>query len=298
MSFPKLLRLQNGSPRNIGVLIISITVVTLFSLILLASTLDSTPFTSRPFGSGKKEGNTDSPSSKVLNRNKLLVVLPKDQAKGHDYGFKEDWLERAVANRKSYAEHHAGLLDAYDRYPEVEWIWCLDADAIIMNATVNLYEQTLSLEALATVVKPNEEIFFAGHKQIPEHEKKVRTPEKVIPEDVYLVIAKDGNSINAGSFAVRRNEFMSAFLDLWRDPNNMNPKYSYWEQDALSHLILNHPHVLKHVGIVDQKHFNSYPGQFKPEDLVVHFAGCKVVGKNCDENFINFYNKRVVLPSG
>ena len=97
-----------------------------------------------------------------------------------------------------------------------------------------------------------------------------------------------------GSFFVRRNEFMSAFVDLWHDPYFVNAGFHWNEQDALSHLILNHKNLLKHIGIIkDRKLINSYAQDYKDGELLVHFAGCRAwKGNGCDPLFREFWDKR------
>lgn len=107
---------------------------------------------------------------------------------------------------------------------------------------------------------------------------------------------------------------MSVFVDLWRDPFltrneyakpiakliRMLPRlkmfrFTFNEQDGLAHLLITHPHVLQHVGIVERRRFNSYPEDYQEGDLVVHFAGCRVSDKDCDKMFVDFWNKRTVV---
>ena len=40
------------------------------------------------------------------------------------------------------------ILDAFERYPDAEWIWWLDMDAIIMTPDIELYQFILSPQAL------------------------------------------------------------------------------------------------------------------------------------------------------
>lgn len=119
----------------------------------------------------------------------------------------------------------AALQDAYLRYPDVEWIWMLDADAIIMNANIDLYEHLLSPETLKKVVVPDQEIKIPGGPKIDEQNKVVRTRKEVVPEEIEFIIAKDGNGINAGSFFVKRTAFMSGVVDFWKDPYLMKARY-------------------------------------------------------------------------
>lgn len=72
-------------------------------------------------------------------------------------------------------------------------------------------------------------------------------------------------------------------------------RYPYNEQDGLTHLILAHPHVAKHIGIVPQSMINVYPADFKDGDFLVHFAGCRNSGKDCDKMFVDFWNRRTPI---
>lgn len=53
---------------------------------------------------------------------------------------------------------------ALEEYPQTEWIWWLDADAIIMTPSIDLYEHILSPSALQNytltnhTIKPNERV--------------------------------------------------------------------------------------------------------------------------------------------
>lgn len=90
----------------------------------------------------------------------------------------------------------AALADAFERVPDVDWIWMLDSDAIILNATISLWDYVLSPEALNRTVIPGAEIKFPGRKnKIPAHDNTVRTPDVVVPEDIYFIIARDFNGI-------------------------------------------------------------------------------------------------------
>jgi len=89
----------------------------------------------------------------------------------------------------------AALNDAFDKHPEVEWIWCLDSDVIIMNATIDMWDYLLSPEALLREVKSEAVIKFGANKQLPEHDLEVKTPKIVDPDNIYLIISNDANGI-------------------------------------------------------------------------------------------------------
>ncbi|KAF8532331.1 galactosyl transferase [Trichophaea hybrida] len=166
-----------------------------------------------------------------------------------------------------------------------------------MNSTINLWDYLLSPEAMIREVKSQGEIEFGGIKQLPQHDRTVKTPKYVEPENIYLIISSDTNGLNTGSFFVRRNAFMSAFIDLWHDPYLIRNEFTFNEQDGLAHLIISHPHVTKHVGIVNRSLINVYSNEYKENDFVVHFAGCRTSDKDCDILFQDFWNRRTIIDT-
>lgn len=92
---------------------------------------------------------------------------------------------------------------------------------------------------------------------------------------------------------------MRLFVDLWTDPLVVDrmPAWPLREQDALIHLIMNHPALRDRIGFVRQKLINAYPegsNMWVQGDLLVHFAGCWVNDK-CSEYFNTFWEKRWTL---
>jgi len=72
---------------------------------------------------------------------------------------------------------------------------------------------------------------------------------------------------------------MKLFVDLWTDKliTERVPSWAQKEQDALTYLIVNHPHLREKVGFVPQNIINSYiekEYEWKRNDLLIHFAGC------------------------
>lgn len=112
----------------------------------------------------------------------------------------------------------AALQHSFEAYPDVEWMWMLDSDAIILNSTVDLWEHLLSDEAIKREAIPEFGVRIPGGAKIEAQKKTVYTPKVTNPDDVYLIIAADGNGINAGSFFIRRNPYMAAMIDFWKDP--------------------------------------------------------------------------------
>jgi hypothetical protein len=227
----------------------------------------------------------------------------------------------------------AGLYDAFNKHPEVEWIWCLDSDAIIMNATVDLWDYLLSPTALLREVQPEAKVWFGGQKQLPQHELVAKTPKTVDPNNIYLVISNDSNGLKCvppSSVPHQKSRYwrpqhrkllrpsqrlhVSLRRPLARPipdqeqvaaslpPSPSTPpsdstarRFTFNEQDGLAHLILTHPHVRRHVAIVPQSKINIYPSNFRAGDFLVHFAGCRNSGRDCDKLAIDFWNSRTVV---
>lgn len=89
----------------------------------------------------------------------------------------------------------AALQHSFEAYPDVEWMWMLDSDAIILNSDIDLWKHLLSPEAIKREAKPGFGVKIPGDAKIEAHKKTVFTPQEVIPEDVYIIIAADGNGI-------------------------------------------------------------------------------------------------------
>lgn len=125
----------------------------------------------------------------------------------------------------------AGALD-------VDWLFWLDADAFIADASF---------------------------------------PVKSILEDGYdLIIAKDHNGINAGSFLIRNNERSRAFLRrVYAAKQFLH--HVWWEQAAMMDLLAKEPELIK-VKYVSQQLLNFYysPSEhvnIRESSLVVHCPG-------------------------
>jgi hypothetical protein len=182
------------------------------------------------------------------------------------------------------------IQDAFARFPHVEWIWWLDADAIIMNPYVSLAQSFLNpyvLERRLTYGHPVSTGQATDFNQ-PQFYNGTIFPERgeINVKDIDFVFSQDELGINAGSFFVRRSNWTDTFIDLWGEPLLMwneghnDRRFERREQDAFVHLYLNHQDVRRHVGLIPQRYFNAYSGggasgftQYYDGDLLVHFAG-------------------------
>jgi hypothetical protein len=184
--------------------------------------------------------------------NQIVVVTASD-GKGHNGGI-EDILGRTAANRKSYCDYHGynyhfvniskfdlegahpvwkkipAIVDAFNAYPEAQWVFFLDLDAIIMSPKQDLNSLTLSHAAMQKSLDFGRE--FTGSERAP---LGVFMPQLADANlgDIDMLIAQDHNGINAGSFFLRRSKFTQWLLDMWADPFFMQMDWPGKEQDTL-----------------------------------------------------------------
>lgn len=235
-----------------------------------------------------------------------IAILTASDGGGHNGGI-PNILPQAIANRNAYAQLHGyvhqfiniskydasgaspvwkkipAIIECFNSNPEVEWVWWLDLDAIIMSSSVEIKDWILSPEALEKVLQKDVKIVRSGALDLG-----INTPKEYDLENLDILISQDGNGINAGSFMLRRSAFTQILLRTWVDPILMDQTWVGAEQEALGHLIHAHDWIRSHVGWVRQNVLNAYaiPGddgwQWAPGKLIVHFAGCWVGGEgNC-----------------
>lgn len=243
-----------------------------------------------------------------------VVLLAASDGKGHNGGI-PNLLEYAKENREEYARLHGyhfnfiditrydlngahpvwaklpAIVDSFNDFPEAQWVWWLDLDAIIMSPQIDLNSHILSYSAMHSRLEKNAPIIGGGG-----HKTNLFTPKEYDVSQIDIIISQDHNGLNAGSFFIRRSAFSKWLMDLWSDPQFINSKWEGKEQDALLNLVINHKSVRDHVGYVNQRVINAYPvggsnmGWYTG-DLVVHFAGCWVEHK-CAAQFEDFWNRR------
>lgn len=167
------------------------------------------------------------------------------------------------------------LREAFDRFPEAEWIWWLDLDIIIMTPSLELYNHILSPAALRKQSLVNQTIVGVGGGPLG-----FTTHLHADPEDMNMVIAMDHWGQNVGSFFMRRSTWTDWALDMWADPLATAQNWTFPENDGWTHLYKHHPIVRNHTAIVNQRSINAYPSynglgkHWQAGDLLVHFAGC------------------------
>lgn len=175
-----------------------------------------------------------------------VILLTAADGGGHNGGIK-NIMERALENRQEYCDYHGyichwvnisrfdlhgkspvwaklpAVIETLETYPDAQWVWMLDLDAIIMSPRVDIAQKLLSHDSMKQQLLTNEKI-----KRTPW-----TTPTEIDPNDIDLLIAQDHGNINAGSFLVRRSKGTSLLLDMWKDSIIMDKGFPGAEQDAI-----------------------------------------------------------------
>jgi hypothetical protein len=233
------------------------------------------------------------------NINEMAIENRKEYASYHGYGHhfvnmtkykQDDPLQRPAAWYKIPA-----IREVFDTYPEVEWVWWLDMDAMITNEQVDLASHILNRHVLKerlTYDRPMNDIGtrFSGKRYFRRNEVDV--------EQIDLIFAQDGWGLNAGSFFIRNSQWSRFLLDIWEDPLLINMRFSRKEQDSYLWLMDNHETVLQHTGLVPQRLVNAYTeyevpfADWRDGDFVVHFPG-KDRGEWYQNAWTKFWGKRI-----
>ncbi|AOW04789.1 galactosyl transferase GMA12/MNN10 family-domain-containing protein [Yarrowia lipolytica] len=247
----------------------------------------------------------------------VILSASNNKTKSEQY-----MLERALLNRQEYCNMHGytcrfinldqvddgkhhivwakikAIEMVFETDPEVEWVWWMDTDMIILNPYIELGEHILSDRALVERLTYGRPIRSADASFKGEiyHSKG-----QIEAKDIHLLLTQDFFGINAGSFFLRKSQFSKFLLDLWYDQHFIDKNYVFREQQALNHLLRSHKTVLQHTGLYPQRLFNSYLGnekdvwKFKEDDLAVHFAGCGS-SRTCEDKFSRYMKIRKRVP--
>ncbi|KAJ6151756.1 hypothetical protein N7470_006884 [Penicillium chermesinum] len=153
------------------------------------------------------------------------------------------------------------LKEAFDRFPDAEWVWWIDIDIIIMNMSLNVYDHILTREGLDRNILLDKKLTGAGG---------------------------GGNRIS---------EWSDWLLDMWLEPLFVKENWVFAENDAWTHMWQNHEIVRKHSACVSQRSMNSYPASnplgesWQAGDFLIHFAGCDGGGE-CPNNWKRYWALR------
>ncbi|KAF2404271.1 hypothetical protein EJ06DRAFT_546212 [Trichodelitschia bisporula] len=243
-----------------------------------------------------------------------IILLTASDGGGHNGGI-ANIMEHTADNRKEYCARHGyiyhfvniaqfdiecahpvwkkipAIVDAFNTYPDAQWVFFLDLDAIIMSPERDLHSSLLSQKGMLQSLNLGAQ--FLGLESVRLGLHMDTEPDLA---NLDLLIAQDQNGINAGSFFLRRSHFTQWLLDMWVDPFFYRMDWFGQEQQTLLHLIEHHKTLRDHLGLIKQRVANAYPigpeyMKWQEGDLLVHFAGCWV-DSSCQERWAEFWNKR------
>ncbi|ODQ66454.1 hypothetical protein NADFUDRAFT_45914 [Nadsonia fulvescens var. elongata DSM 6958] len=261
--------------------------------------------------------------------NDKILILSASDGKGNSEI--NNVLGLSMANREEYANMHGyvnyfvnisqfdlgkarpvwgkipAILKAWEDYPDVEWVWWLDSDVIITNPYIDIYSYLLDPEALEKKITWGRPLRYRrGMMNRGKYFADAAEGNMDIEKDINFIISQDSYGLNAGSFFIKKTPWAKKILlELWKNPYFMIADTSLYEQDILQSLVLDHKSLtLRHVGFVTQRAINAYSdtsrlsGTWKPNDFVVHFAGCKARGGGglCQNEWNKYYNLRTRVP--
>lgn len=177
-------------------------------------------------------------------------------------------------------------------FPEAEWFWYLDQDALIMNQEVKLEQYLLSKEALQSAILREQPV-------IPPN-GLIKTYKNLQPENIKLIFTQSDNKIETNSFIVKNDNIGRAMIEIWHDRLYLNyNNFPYGPDSAITHILQWHPYLLSKTAIIPARTINSlYANQVNEGangdhthyflgDLVAQWSTCS--GKLCEtilEKFI------------
>ncbi|ORY84969.1 galactosyl transferase GMA12/MNN10 family-domain-containing protein [Protomyces lactucae-debilis] len=176
----------------------------------------------------------------------------------------------------------AVLRDTFQKHPDADWVWWLDADAILMgmqDLDTYLFDR---LEALQDEARRVQSL-----NKHPEDRMGVfEYTQRLSLAETNLIVTPDMNTrmINAGSFLLRRSAWTEMLLELWTDPYLFaaakDDTIGFQEQGVLAHLIQQHTTIARHTAVVPMTSINAFPWAgpwtWHHGSLVMHTAGCWV----------------------
>ncbi|EEB08924.1 alpha-1,2-galactosyltransferase [Schizosaccharomyces japonicus yFS275] len=229
------------------------------------------------------------PESSMYYLAKSIVKNRRAYAERHGFKF----MQRNVDNYEISKQHAPAwskipiLREAMNTYPDAEWIWWLDHDALIINRDFHLVNDLLRYDKLNSTIFRNR--WYTPGSGISDN---TITPGDYNLNDIHLIISQDWNGINAGSMFFRNTKFTRWLLDVWIEPLFLEKSWIFAEQEVLGHMISNYPELRKRVALVSNRLINAYSSHMEDYnwhdgDFCVHFAGCKDFG-TCKENFDKF----------
>lgn len=190
-----------------------------------------------------------------------VIILTATDGHGNNGGIK-DIVQLAEENRKAYCKHHGyiyhfvnisqydlggshavwkklpAIVESFNTYPDAQWVFWLDLDAIIMTPQQDLNSLLLSKQGMQTALAAGDRHHSVDWDPMNTYQQAV-----VDFDNTDILIAQDHNGLNAGSFLIRRSKYTQWLLDMWADPFFMHMDWPGKEQDTLVRIRIDHIEV-------------------------------------------------------
>lgn len=173
------------------------------------------------------------------------------------------------------------IRDAFESFPNHEWFWVLDLDAIIMNHEFDLHRRILNSTELQNYLLHGLPLFH-DHQLSEDY----IYPMDVEADDVDLIISQNWHGFDLASFLIKSSTFTKNLLDQWEIPLRMGLSFSNHEKGALQELAFHDKNIMSRIGIVPRRLFASHQkrlstkqkpySRYQPGDLVVVFDSPEV----------------------
>jgi len=176
--------------------------------------------------------------------------------------------------REPYWSKIKTIQRAMELHPDIEWFWWLDADTIITSPHKSVAQ--IALDPVANLTQK------------------------------HMVLSKDCNELNAGSFLLRNSEWSRLFLAALYLPD-FERAFLYPEQGVINYYYDEMQAARSYIEVIPQRLINSYfyfacgsdpLSVAQDDDLVVHIAGCAFYPMvTCDGLFADYMENRTRLSS-
>ncbi|CCG83112.1 Putative uncharacterized protein [Taphrina deformans PYCC 5710] len=224
------------------------------------------------------------------------------------------YLEKIVTNRREYADHHGYelairqlsstpneqispkvrgwaklklLREVVEAYPDSEWFWFLDQDAVIMDPQISMTKDILA----------NLDSQMLRDIPVVPPDSVIRTIKTATPDTVQFVLSQDYSGLNLHSFLLRNGDWTKYFLETWVEPMYRSYGFERHEISALEHIIQWHYTILSKTALLPRRLLASYNNAaddmaYKDTDFVVVLQGCRDEGRSCEMEFDRFWTLR------
>ncbi|RMJ28130.1 Alpha-1,6-mannosyltransferase subunit [Aspergillus sp. HF37] len=243
----------------------------------------------------------------------VVIVTVLDRA-----ALSESYIHKIVTNREDYARRHGyanffadvsdyrpslddapsswaivpAVRHAMASHPHSAYFFHLSPHALIMNPSRSLKSHLLEPSRL-------ESLMLKDVSVVPP-DSVIKTFSHLKANDIDLVLSRDKEDLNPGSFVIKQGDFARFWLDTWFDPLFRRYNFAKAETHAMDHIAQWHPTILARIAVVSQRTLNAYSrdssgaaidGTYKEGDLVLRFFGCDSDAKrSCEKEMEPFYN--------